>query len=105
MTKNAPISIAWIISERLLIFEFFLQYWDAAIIIYDEEAAYYKRQEIFNNLDYIWKKNSWNIDEVVKVCSKIDIGLEELSPNLFFGKELGYVDHIKSWFLVEFCPS
>ena len=56
MTKNAPISIAWIISKRLLIFEFFLQYWDAAIIIYDEEAAYYKRQEIFNNLDYIWKK-------------------------------------------------
>ena len=25
-----------------------------------------------------------------------------LNPNLFFNKELGYIDHIKSWYQLEF---
>lgn len=44
----------------------------------------------------------WNCDELLEICSKISISLEELNPNLFLGKELGYIDHIKSWHLMSY---
>lgn len=105
MTKNNPVSISTIFTKRLLIFEFCLKYWDVAINVEDErsaEEAYFRRCEIFETLVTIWKKNMWNCDELLEICSKINIGLEELNPNLFFGKELGYIDHIKSWYLMSY---
>lgn len=85
---------------------FFLQYWDATNSdIYNEHDAFFKRLETFSNLDSNLKYNCWNIDELEKICSKIDEGLQELNPNLFFGKELGYIDHIKSWYLLEYVYS
>ena len=88
MTRNALVSISSIFSRRLLIFEFFLQYWDATNSnIYNKHDAFYKRLETFSNLDSNWKYNRWNIDEFVKICSKIDEGSQELNPNLFFGKD------------------
>ena len=106
MTKNAPVSISSIFSGRLLIFEFFLQYCDATNSdTYNKHDAFFKRLETFSNLDSNLKYNRWNIDKLEKICSKIDEGLQELNPNLFFGKELGYIDHIKSWYLLEYVYS
>lgn len=97
MTKNAPVLISTIFSGRLLIFEIFFQYWDATNSnIYNEHDAFFKIQETFSNLDSNWKYNRLNIDELNKICLKIDEGLKELNPNLLFSKELGYLDHIKS---------
>ena len=107
MTKNNPVSISTIFSERLLIFEFFKKYWEAVINVEDERSAveaYHKRCEIFETLDAIWRKNRWNCNELIKICSKIDQSLEELNPNMFFGKGLGYIDHIKSWYQIEYFP-
>ena len=28
--------------------------------------------------------------------------IETLNPNLFFGKEMGYIDHLKSWYQLFF---
>ena len=63
--------------------------------------AYHRRCEVFETLDAIWGKNKWNCDELVEICSKFDISLEELNP-IFFGKELGYIEHIKSWYLISY---
>ena len=109
MTRNAPVSISSIFSGRIfwLIFEtFLLQYWDPTNSnIYNEHDSFFKRLETFSNLDSNWKYNRWNIDDLDKTCSKIDEGLQELNPNLFFGKELGYIDQIKSWYLLEYVCS
>ena len=105
MTKNNPVSISTIFNEWFLIFEFFLRYWEAVINVEDERSfveTYHERCEIFETLHAIWRKNRWNCDELVKICSKIDVSLEELNPNLFFGKELGYTDHIKNWYQLFF---
>lgn len=103
MTKNNPVSISTIFSERLLIFEFFKKYWEAVINVEDEWSpveVYHKRCEIFETLYAIWRKNRWNCKELIKICSNIDQSLEELNPIFFFffGKELGYIDHVKSWY-------
>ena len=53
MTKNNPVSISTIFSERLLIFEFFKKYWEAVINVEDEWSpveVYHKRCEIFETL-------------------------------------------------------
>ena len=105
MTKNNPVSISTIFSERLLIFEFFQKYWEAVINVEDERSAvevYHKRREIFETLYAVWRKNRWNCNELMKICSKIDQILEELNPIFFFGKELGYIDHVKSWYQIEY---
>ena len=60
--------------------------------------------KFFETLDAIWRKNRWNCNELLKICSKIDESLEELNPNMFFGKALGYIDHIKSWYQIEYFP-
>ena len=76
MTKNAPVLISTFFSGLLLIFEFFLQYWDATNCnFYNEHDAFFKIQEPFSNLDSNWKYNCWNIDELNKICLKIDEGL------------------------------
>ena len=43
------------------------------------------------------KKNRWNCNELIKICSKIDQSLEELKK-----KGLGYIDHVKSWYQIEY---
>ena len=62
-----------------------------------------KQIEIFSNLESNWRFNRWNLDKLEKICLKIDDGLQELNPNLFFGKEIGYIDHVKSRYLLEYC--
>ena len=95
MTSNAPISIFTIFSRRILIFNFFLQYCNAPYT-YNEREAFWKRQEAYSNLISEWKYNRWENDKVDQICLKIDSRAQEGDPNLFFGKEIGYVDHIKS---------
>lgn len=72
MTKNNPVSTSTIFSERLLIFGFLLEYWEAVINVEDERSfveAYHKRCEMFETLDAIWRKKRWNCDELFKICS------------------------------------
>ena len=102
MTKNTPISIATIFSDRQLLFEFFLIYWDATNTeIYNKQDRFFKRLESSSNLEANWKFNRWSFVELDQILSKINEGLEELNPNLFFGKEIGYIDHVKSWYLLQ----
>ena len=61
--------------------------------------------EAGSNLEANWKFNRWDLVELDQILSKINEGLQELNPNLFFGKELGYIDHVKSWYLLEYLLS
>ena len=102
MTKNCPISITTIFSDRLLLFDFFLEYWNASNTgIYIEHNSFSKRLESSSNLEADWRYNCWSLDELDQILSKLNEGLEELNPNLFFGKEIGYIDHVK-WTLLHF---
>ena len=102
MTKNTPISIATIFSDQQLLFEFFLIYWDATNTeIYNEHNRFFKILESSSNLEANWKFNRLSLVELDQILSKINEGLEELNPNLFFGKEIGYIDHVKSWYLLQ----
>ena len=68
-------------------FEFFLDYWDGSNTeIYDEHDVFFKRLEASGNLEANWKYNCWNLIELDQILSKINEGLEELNPNLFFWK-------------------
>ena len=64
--------------------------------------VFFKRLETSSNLEADWRYNCWSLDELDQILSKINKGLEELNPNLFFGKEIGYIDHVKSWYLLQF---
>ena len=87
-------------------FEFFLDYWNASNTeIYNECDSFFKRLEASGNLKANWKFNCWSLDELDQILSKINERLQELNPNLFFGKEIGYMDHIKSWYLLQFVLS
>ena len=63
---------------------------------------FFKRLEASGNLEAKWKSNCWNLVELDQILSKINKGLEELNPNFFFGKEIGYIDHVKSWYLLQY---
>ena len=94
MTSNAPISISTIFYRRILIFNFFLQYCNPPYTC-NEQEAFWKRQEAYSNLISEWKYNRWETEEVDQTCLKIDSRAQEVDPNLFSGKEIGYADHIK----------
>ena len=64
--------------------------------------VFFKRLETSSNLEADWRYNCWSLDELDQILSKTNEGLEELNPNLFFGKEIGYIDHVKSWYLLQF---
>ena len=63
---------------------------------------FFKRLEASGNLEAKWKSNCWNLVELDQILSKINKGLEEPNPNFFFGKEIGYIDHVKSWYLLQY---
>ena len=103
MTKNCPISITTIFSDRLLLFDFFSKYWNVSNTeTYNEHDSFFKRLETSSNLEADWRYNCWSLDELDQILSKIKKGLEVLNPNFFFGKEIGYIDHVKSWYLLRF---
>ena len=80
----------------------FFIYWDATNTeIYNEHDHFLKRLESSSNLEANWKFNRWSLVELDQIFSKINEGLEELNPNLFFGKEIGYSDNVKSWYLLQ----
>ena len=64
--------------------------------------VFFKRLETSSNLEADWRYNCWSLDELDQILSKIKKGLEVLNPNFFFGKEIGYIDHVKSWYLLQF---
>ena len=83
-----------------------MEYWNASNIeIYNEHDSFFKRLEASGNLELDWRYNCWSLDELDQILSKTNEGLEELNPNLFFGKEIGYIDHVKSWYLLQFVLS
>ena len=67
--------------------------------------VFFKRLETSSNLEADWRYNCWSLDELDQILSKTNEGLEELNPNLFFGKEIGYIDNVKSWYLLQFVLS
>ena len=67
--------------------------------------VFFKRLETSSNLEADWRYNCWSLDELDQILSKTNEGLEELNPNLFFGKEIGYIDDVKSWYLLQFVLS
>ena len=102
MTKNTPVSITTIFSDWQLMFEFFFIYWDTTNTeIYNEHDRFFKRLESSSNLEANWKFNRRGLVELDQILSKINKGLEKLNPNLFFGKEIGYIDRVKSWYLLQ----
>ena len=102
MTKNTPVSITTIFSDWQLMFGFFFIYWDTTNTeIYNEHDRFFKRLESLSNLEANWKFNRRSLVELDQILSKINKGLEKLNPNLFFGKEIGYIDRVKSWYLLQ----
>ena len=65
---------------------FFLEYWNASNTeIYNEQDSFFKRLESSGNLEADSKFNCWSHDELDQILSKINEGLQELNPNLFWG--------------------
>ena len=64
------------------------------------EIAYEMQKENYGNLYAIWTRKVWDRNELNYICEKINRGVEYLKPSLFFGKEQGYIDHIKSCYLL-----
>ena len=48
------------------------------------------------------KKNKWSLFELYVICEKIDDRDELFNPNLFFGKQLFYIEHVKTCLLLDF---
>ena len=71
--------------ERLLLFDLFLEYWNASNTeIYNEHNSFFKRLETSSNLEADWRYNLKSLDELDQILSKKKEGLEELNPNLFW---------------------
>ena len=89
--------------NHLNIFDLFFDYWNVKNTdIYEEQDTFFKEIIVINELETIWRNNRWSLDELRKIFSKIDEGDRHLDPNNFFGgKEIAYIEHIKSWYLLN----
>ena len=83
-------------SERIAIFHFFLNYWNELLRVGEDPGVYARATYFFDKLLNIWLKNNWSIIELIDICRKIDTRDELSNPTFFFGKEIFYVDHVKS---------
>ena len=97
MTKSEKVSyIAGLFADHLMIFQLFINYWDIVSGIgqeYTDQAAFSWRRDLFEILCHRWEQNNWDIKKIEAICSGLDNLNEMLNPNLFFNKELGYIDH------------
>ena len=87
-------------ADHLMIFHLFITYWDIISRIghqYTEQNAYFLTSDFSDILWHRWQQNIWDIKEIEKICGGLDNLNETLNPNLFFEKEIGYIDHLKSW--------
>ena len=82
-----------IYSERFAIFYLFLNYWNKLLRL---EKDTLRLNYFYDKLRNIWLKNNWCILELIKIHHRIDERDELLNPNFFGGKELSYVEHVKS---------
>ena len=92
-----------IITDRLSIFNLLVTYWGIISNIgneYTEIATFDLTNELFLILLKRLDGNKWDRKELKKICDALDESNEMLNPNLFFGKEFAYIDHIKSWYLL-----
>ena len=90
-----------IITDCLSIFNLFVTCWNIISNIgneYTEIAAFDLTNELFKILLKRWDENKWDRKELEKICDALGASNEMLNPNLFFGKEFAYIDHIKSWY-------
>ena len=90
-----------ILLERYSIFLFFLNYWDAFTDHILHDHAYEMQKENYGKLSEIWTKNLWDKNELDYICEKMNSRVDYLNPNLFFGKEQGYIDHVKTCYLLR----
>ena len=91
--------VSSLIIDRLLIFNLFVTYWDINSNIgneYTKIAAFDLTNELFLILIKYWDENKWDRRETEKIWDALDESNEMLNSHLFFGKEFGYIDHIKS---------
>ena len=105
MTRpNKSAGVSPIFADHLSIFNLFLTYWNIILNIdneYTEIAAFDLTNELFLILLKRWDGNKWDRKKLEKICDALDALNEMLNPNLLFGKEFGYIDHIKSWHLLS----
>ena len=89
--------------NHLNIFDLFFDYWNVKNTdIYEEQDTFFKEIIVVSELETIWRNNRWSLDELRRIFSKIDEGDRHLDPNNFFGgKEIAYIEHIKSWYLLN----
>lgn len=76
--------------KTFCVFYLFLEYWQL-----NGEAK-------FKHLCRIWKKNHWPISELFVIFEKIDERDELFNPNIFYGEELFYIEHVKTCLLLDF---
>ena len=79
--------------ETCFVFHLFIEYWRSN----HQEVWWY----LSRKLSEIWIKNNWCLNELFKICIKIEQRCDILNPNLFFGKELFYIEHVKSCVLLD----
>ena len=89
MINDKPVGVMYHY-ETCFVFHLFSEYWHTN----DENE--------FKHLQCIWKKNKWSLFELYVICEKIDDRDELFNPNLFFGKQLFYIEHVKTCLLIDF---
>ena len=103
MKNSNPIPVSEMVVNHLNIFDLFFDYWNVKNTDIDEEQdSFFKEIIIISKLETIWRNNHCSLDELRKIFSKIDEDDRNLDPNNFFeGKEIAYIEHIKSWYLLN----
>ena len=89
MINDKPVGVMYHY-ETCFVFHLFSEYWHTN----DENE--------FKHLQCIWKKNKWSLFELYVICEKIDDRDELFNPNLIFGKQLFYIEHVKTCLLLDF---
>ena len=103
MTKPSKLVVD-LFFQLQVIFQLFFKYWDICSkrdIEYSSLQVMLITTELFSLLKVEWDRNDWNINELYCICHALENNNEDINPNLFFGKELSYLDFLKSWYYLE----
>ena len=87
-----------------ILFPLFNKYWD----IVSKRGTDHTSLEVeiltsrlFKLLKIEWDKNKWDSEELKHIYYALDAKFEDLNANYFIGKELAYLDHVKTWYYLQ----
>ena len=85
-------------------FGYFALYWNYCRqlgVRYNNLEVFVLTKQLYEKLEIDWKKNKWDIQELIWICYAIEQNYGMLNPANFLNDECAYVNLAKNYFYLE----